>query len=475
MGIDRPNVVFIESDSMDGRAMGCMGHSAAYTPNMDRLASRGVLFTNAYCNSPQCCPSRASMWSGQYVHRVEAWNNYKGLDEDDPTWLTHLEAAGYRSKVVGKTDYVSGHHSLGARVTAWTGPASIKVPGRAKRPRAEVVATPHGDWHSVEACLDWLDNHAKESPAPFVLYCGLNLPHPPFRTMRRWFDLIDENKVSLPPFEEELHPVMDFMRVRKGCVGEFSDDEIRAIRQSYYAMVADLDAMVGCLIDRVDALGLSDSTYVMYLSDHGEMNMEHRMHLKNSLYEPSARVPLIIAGPGVGMGQVVDDLVSLVDIYPTLMDMAGVAGPGRLDGYSLLPELQGSANPHRVDSVFSEYHSNFQNTSSFMLRRGDWKYVAYPGFESQLFNLTDDPDEMHNLSGLRPDVAEAMAATLREIADYSAVAADVVKYDKEAFRQWRRETPSEVYEEAMSQFFQGWGPEQKETLEDWLQDRHTMS
>lgn len=455
---------------MDGRAMGCMGHPAAHTPNMDRLASEGVLFTNAYCNSPQCCPSRASMWSGKFVHGVEAWNNYKGLEEDDPTWLNQLQAAGYRTRVVGKTDYVSGHHTLGARVTAWTGPASIKVPGRSKRPRAEIVREPHSDWQSVESCLDWLGNHAQESPEPFFLYCGLNIPHPPFRTRRIWLDLIDEDQVTVPPFEEELHPVMDFMRVRKGCMGEFSKDDVRAIRRTYYAMVAELDAMIGALMDKVAASGLSDSTYVMYLSDHGEMNMEHRMHLKNSLYELSARVPLLVAGPGVERGLVVEDLVSLVDIYPTLMEMAGIGAPGGLDGYSLLPEVQGSVNPGRQDWVLSEYHSNFQNASSFMLRRGDWKYVAYPGFESQLFNVTEDPDEMTNLASSRPDVAAAMAASLREVVDAEAVAESVEAYDKEAFRTWRRETPTDVYEEAMAQFFTGWGPEQKETLEAWLQE-----
>ncbi|NLD72399.1 MAG: sulfatase-like hydrolase/transferase [Chloroflexi bacterium] len=465
---DRPNILFISSDSMDGRAMGCTGHPAAHTPHMDRLAERGVLFTHTYCNSPQCCPSRASMWSGRYVHQEEAWNNHKGLEAGAPTFQSRLDADGFRTHIVGKTDYLSGYHSLGARVTAWADPAGMQVTGLAARPQAVVVDEPHHDWKSIDASLAWLDAHALESDAPFMLYCGLNLPHPPFRTTQEWLDVIDPACVTVPPYEAEMHPVMDFIRVRKGCVGEFTDEELLAIRRTYYAMVAELDAMVGALVDRIDALGLTDSTYIIYISDHGDTNMEHRMHLKNSLYEGSARVPMMVAGPGIAPGGRVDALVSLVDIYPTLMDMAGLAHPEGLMGYSLMPELGGGANRERPDQVFSEYHSNFQNTSSFMLRRGDYKYIAYAGYESQLFHLGEDPDEMHSLVDERPEVAAEMAAGLREILDHEEVAQKVVAYDRAAFRAWRDATDPVEYHEAMSRFYRGWGPEKERIIEDWL-------
>lgn len=465
---DRPNILFIESDSMDGRVMGCMGHEAAHTPNMDRLAERGVLFARAYCNSPQCCPSRASMWSGRYVHQVGAWNNYRGLESNAGTWEERLSDAGYRVHIVGKTDYLSGHHSLGARVTAWTAPASIKVPGRSARPQAEIVREPHRDWQSVRKSQEWLREHGRDRSAPFIAYCGLNLPHPAFRSRLEWLQKIDYDRVTVPPYDAGMHPVMDFMRVRKGCVGEYTDEELRAIRRTYYAMIAELDAMVGALVDEIDALGLGDSTYVVYISDHGEMNMEHRMHLKNALYEPSARVPMIVAGPGLGQGQRVDDLVSLVDIYPTLMEMAGLDLPDGPVGHSLLPEASGGRHPRRTGQVFSEYHSNFQNTSSYMLRRGDWKYVAYAGYEPQLFDLSADPGEMANLASRCPEVATEMDAALRELVDYPAVAWKVSDYNRESFLRWRTETDPVEYEVAMSGFFSGWGPEHKHILESWL-------
>jgi arylsulfatase K len=474
----KPNLLIIQSDSMDGRAMGCMGHPAVYTPHMDRLAERGTLFSQAYCNSPQCCPARASMWSGQYVHQVEAWNNYKGLDPDAPTWRTHLDQAGYRTATFGKTDYVSGRHSLGARVTAWTGPANIKVPGRVQRPHA--ILEPPGyrredprvferDWTSTEGCLHWLDEYASSSEnAPFMLYCGLNLPHPAFRSTQVWLDQIDPRHVTLPAYEPELHPVIDFMRVRKGCVGEFTEREILDIRRTYYAMIAELDAMVGELLDQVDRLGLADTTYLLYLSDHGEMNMEHRQHLKNAMYEPSARVPMIVAGPGVQRGQVVDDLVSLLDVYPTLMDLAGLESPEGLSGCSLLLELGGDRAADRPDWVMSEYHSNFQNTSSFMLRQGDLKTIVYPGYAPQLFDLAADPDEVHDLAADNDERLAQMGAQLQAIVDTDAVAHKVRAYNKASFLQWRGETDPQEYERAMGVFFQGWGPEMADRIEAWL-------
>jgi arylsulfatase K len=141
----RPNILFIHVDSMDGDAMGCMGHPAmsCATPNLDRLAGQGVLFSNAYCNSPMCCPSRASMLSGLYTHHCEAWNNYKGLAESAPTLFDRLAAGGYRSKILGKTDYLSGQHTIRARVSPWTRSANIHRPNYRMGP-PRVLARPQG-------------------------------------------------------------------------------------------------------------------------------------------------------------------------------------------------------------------------------------------------------------------------------------------------------------------------------------------
>jgi len=473
----KPNIIFIECDSMDGRAMGCMGLPAAHTPNFDRLAARGVLFRNAYTNSPQCCPSRSSMWSGKQLHNCEGWNNHKGLEPNDPTFQNDLEAAGYRFQTFGKLDYRSGGHGGFVGLEAWTRSADIRLPTKG-RPKPMVKETTTGksasDRKKLGQCLAWLQNERPKSDAPFFLYCGLSTPHPPFETSKQWHDKIDPAKVTIPPYEEKLHPVMEYMSISKDTFGSFADDEIRGIRRVYYAMIADLDDMVGTLMDAVDEMGLADSTHFLFTSDHGEMNMDHRLDYKNALYEGSARVPLIIAGPGAKRGAAVEAPVSLVDIYPTLMDMAALKHPAGLEGHSLMPEMRGEKSD-RPDWVLSQYHSNMSNTGIFMLRRGDWKYIAYAGYEPQLFNLKDDPEEMHNLAAERPDVAKDMDAALRKVVDYEAVDAKVKAYEKQLFSDYRKQVGDEQLRRQLARCYKGWGPEQDRQIHRWLGEPEDMA
>ena len=391
-----PNILLFMTDSMDGRVMRHLGHPAAHTPNMDRLAALGTSFSNAYCNSPQCAPSRASFWSGQYVHRVQAWNNPGGLPMDAPTFGTHLQDAGYGLHVFGKTDYRVGGHSLKARLTAWLRSANIKRPHN-PRPQAVTVQpdTPRlheKDWLQIDNTCQFLNNYSKDDP-PYFCYPSTNVPHPPFRATPHYLDQVDPAAVTLPPYESDLHPVMDYMSVTKNTHGHFTDEEILAIRRHYFAMVAETDAMLGQVLDTLQATGHLHNTYIIFASDHGEMNMEHRQTLKNALYEASARVPLIVAGPGLQQGVISDELVSLIDLFPTLMDIAGLEHPEGLDGVSLLPLCRGEASD-RPNYVFSEYHSNFSNTGIAMWRQGPWKYIRYAGYDPQLFNLDDDPEEI---------------------------------------------------------------------------------
>ena len=192
------------------------------------------------------------------------------------------------------------------------------------------------------------------------------------------------------------------------------------------------------------------------------------MHLKNALYEPSARVPMVISGPGLQQGARIDELVSLIDVYPTLMDMAEIAHPGELAGRSLMPELTGSRTTGRPAWVFSEYHSNFQNTGSFMLRQGRWKYVAYAGCESQLFDLENDPDEVSNLVSTSPELSSDMDRRLRGIVDYEAIDARAKAYDRESYRQWRQDIEDEEYRRLMKENFPLWRDEDLKKVDDLM-------
>jgi arylsulfatase K len=271
----------------------------------------------------------------------------------------------------------------------------------------------------------------------------------------------------MPLRERELHPVMDYMSATKNCLQDFPEEEVVAIRRTYFAMIAEVDAHVGRVLQAVDDLGLAQNTYIIFTSDHGEMNMEHGQYLKNSVYEASARVPLIIAGPVVERDAVVDDPVSLVDFYPTLMDMADLPTPEGLAGRSLMPYLCGQSHDGS-SSVLSEYHSNFTNTGIFMLRSGAWKYVAYPGYRPQLFDLNRDPEEMEDLASIRSDVVDRMEAQLRGLVDYTEVDARAKASDRECFVAWRERLGEPKYQEAMVKLYPDWGREENERVEAWV-------
>ncbi len=477
---DQPNILFIHTDSMDGRRLGCMGDPAMRraTPHLDRLAEHGTLFERCHSNNPICCPSRASMWSGRWAHQVEAWNNYEGLEPDDPTFRTRLEEAGYATQSYGKEDYRSGHHTVRARVAAWLRSAPIHRPTSSARP-PEIVED-HGrrlhesDWEDVDRATAWLTEYARDPRAPFWLYLGIRRPHFPFRTNRRYLEMVAEGDIELPPDDPNDHPVVRYHREHTDWPFGTADDTVRSVRHIYFAMIAEVDAMVGDVLAALDRLGLAENTVVVFGSDHGELALEHRLLYKGIAYEPAVRVPLIVAGPGVPRGRRVEELVSLVDIHPTFLELAGREPTPELVGRSLLPLLSGS-DPERSGEVMSEFHDSSCNASFFMLRRDLWKYVAYPGYPSQLFDLESDPSEIENLAADWPEVVADLDRRLRAIADYEVVARRVREYERESFRRWRAEQHAAgQYEALMARIFSGWRPEGDPRIEPWTADNEAV-
>jgi len=452
----RPNIIMIQSDSMDGRAFGAMGLKALEraTPNLDALAKDGTLFEYCYTTNPICVCSRASMWSGQYTFRCHGWNNYKGLPANTTTFLTELTREGYTPGVFGKTDYVSGNHSMRARVTAWTRSAMIERPAYQQAAptifETQEKKVHKGDWKKIDQGLEFLEAHRSDD-APFFLYIGLNAPHPKFYTSRYYLDKVDMDAIAIPPQDENEHPVMAYMRRTKNWTHGLDDASVRQTRAIYYAMIAEVDEMVGTLLDAAQGL---DNTYVLYLSDHGEMNMEHGQYYKMNAFEPSARVPLIVKGPNIPAGRRVSHLASLIDIYPTLLDMAGAAPQKKtLHGQSMLPVLHGKEDT-RENIAFLEYEDSTACTGIFMLRQDQYKYIAYPRFAPQLFDLENDPWEIHNLAEQMPEKCAQMDARLRKIVDYEAFNALVEENDKDCFRVWRDEQKTAgTYEANMAEIF----------------------
>jgi choline-sulfatase len=471
-----PNIVFFHCDSMDGRLLGSMGHPAMRnaTPNLDALAQQGTMFRTFYCNSPICVCSRASMLSGRFTHHCEAWNNYKGLDEDDPNLFTHFDAHGWRSRLSPRTDYVSGRHTIRARVSAWTRSANIERPaynGAAPRViESDLERVHEHDWQEVERAGQWLREHGREGSAPFLLYLSINAPHPAFVTSRRYLDRLDLKAVDIPPLDEEEHPVVRYSRISRNWTHGYSEEMVRLTRSVYMGMVSEVDAMVGESLRALRDAGLADSTYFVFSSDHGELALEHQLWYKMSMYEGAVRIPFIAAGPGIRRGAVIERPASLVDLYPTFMGLAGLPRPSGLDGHSLWPELNGQPST-RPDRVFAEYHDTACNTGTFMLRRGDWKYIAYAGYAPQLFDLRHDPAELRNLASARPEIAGDMEAQLRQIVDYDAVDAKVKGYDRRCFRRWRQEQRSAgTYEASMARIYSGWDDIEADQAKPWTEE-----
>jgi arylsulfatase A-like enzyme len=468
--VRRPNIVLIQAESLDGRALGCMGEAAAHTPNLDRLAARGVVFDAAYCNSPQCCPSRSSMWAGRYVFQVGAFNNFRGLPDNEHIFTRDLEAAGYRCAVLGRIDHRSGAHSVPARLSAWVRSAPDEI---FRKPGPRIDLNDNGrrqraaDWVNLDEAQRWITEE-RDRAAPFFLHLGLGNTHPGagYNTSHYWLDLIDPEAVSMPPRAEEAHPVMQRMQVAKRCDQVFDEAFVHTCRRHYLAMIAEVDGLVGDLLETLEREGVLEDTIVVFTADHGDMRLEHGQYLKNALYEASARVPLVVAGPGIGPGHREARPVSLVDLYPTLLDWAGTGGRDDLAGHSLAPLAAGEAGAH-PGIAFSEYHSNMQPTGSFMLREGPWKYIAYAGYRPQLFNLEEDPDEADDRAQTEPAIVARMDAALREIVDCEAVDAAAKQMDAAELAVWRLGHPGETYLDAMGRVATHWDDEAAARFADW--------
>ncbi len=474
--------------------MGCMGHPAmqGVTPNMDRLAQSGVLFRQAYSTCPVCNPSRASMWTGKYPSHYDCWNNNAGLVEGIPVLLDGLTEAGFRMSNFGKLDYQNGLHSVRDQVGSWTRTANILRPtNRMIMPLVLEEEAHPGDAAKVDKLIAELHQAAADS-RPFFCTLSTALVHPSFVTNQRYLDRIDPDLVEIPPGLRDLsdddHPVDRFVRITKNHPRAIPPFLAHEIRRVYYAMIAELDELVGRVLAAVDDLGLWDSTYIIFSSDHGEMACEHNQVLKRTFYEPAIHVPLIVSGPGVRSGAVVDDVVSLIDIYPTILDMARLQygdiatderWPERVDGESLMPQLQGDV-PRQRDWAFGEYHGDRCPTGTYMLRRGRWKLLYHVDYEPQLFDLEADVWELNNVAADNPDVVREMEGIMRAHFDLEGIEQRARQYDLRRFRQWRDEQKrAGTYERTMALVYSGysrlclndvvgWTDDDEQKIEEWL-------
>ncbi len=458
------NLLFIISDQHQRDALGCYGHPFVQTPHLDGLAERGTRFDAAYTNCPICVPARASLATGQYVHQIGYWDNAFPYEGRVPGWGHRLIEAGHRVESIGKLHYRSdddadgfGKHIVPLNVVGGQGDVMgsfrddlpVREGARVGVSGAGPGSSTYLDYDDDIAAhtADWLAERRTESDRggadggeeakPWVCFVSFVCPHPPYIAPQELYDLYPLDKIPLPDQwrldERPSHPAFENFRRVMQWEEPFTEEEMRRMMAAYYGCCTHLDRNVGKVLNALEANGFSDDTRIIYTSDHGESMGNRGLWGKFTMYEESAAVPFLMAGPDVPAGEVSNDPITLVDCYQTILDAVGVeptADEADLPGTSLWPIANGECL-NRV--AFSEYHAVASHNAYYMLRDGQFKYVHFVNAAPQLFNLKTDPRELVNLAGdpAHQALLEKLKAKLSEILDPEAVDAQA-KADQEA-------------------------------------------
>jgi choline-sulfatase len=424
-----PNIIFVMADQMTPFMTGPYGQKIAHTPHIDSLARMGTVFENAYCNSPLCVPSRMSMFSGRLPSRIGAYDNASEFTCHTPTFAHYLRRAGYRTAVTGKTHFIGADqlHGFDDRLTPCIFPADFSMlPDWRKGPvynkgtsvQQMLRALGPSKWNrqlafdtmAFDRGLEYIESHRINGKGqPLFLNLSLTQPHDPFTSTQEFLDLYNGSDIPLPTDHGDirrLSPTYEWFIIHHGLDKEkLAPERIREARRNYLAMISWVDDKVGQLMKELHRLGMGADTVVIFTSDHGEMLGEHGQWSKRLMLEWSARIPLIIAGPGrIAPGKRVAAPVSLLDLFPTFMEMAEIQVETPLDGRSLLPLVDGRDDGRERECV-TEYLGEGTIEPIRMVRRGQMKYITVNGYPPQLFDLKRDPEETTNLAGSREHAA----------------------------------------------------------------------
>jgi len=421
----RPNVLFLVADDLN-TALGCYGNPIVKTPAIDRLAARSVLFERAYCQFPLCAPSRASFLSGQRPARTGVWTlqipTRKYLS--GATLLPELfREAGYFTADFGKIFHDGPNHADPRSWDILDAGAGDRDTWRSAIVDGHIMPRPRNhtmEWASLQAAdetmpdartaqkaIDFLRDPARKSK-PFFLGVGFRMPHSPYAAPSKYFDLYRRAQIPVPEVSEE-HPRSLPEAAWYELAEQVRPDREQARRYiaAYYACVSFLDAQLGRVLAALEERDLWSNTIVVFFSDHGYHLGEHGMWHKMTLFEESARVPLLIHAPGMAQGKRCSGLAELIDLYPTLAELAGLRPRSKLDGASLEPQLKNPSKPAR-DAAYTSVNRHADRsrlTSAFSyfghsVRTTRWRYTEWEGGRqgSELYNVATDPGENRNLS-----------------------------------------------------------------------------
>jgi iduronate 2-sulfatase len=424
---DKLNVLFIAADDLNCD-LGAYGNSQVKTPNLDRLAKNGVLFEHAYCQQPLCGPSRASLMTGLRPDTLDMHTLAHELRQKNPDVVTlgqMFRNNGYYSARAGKIYHYGNPSQIGTDGNDDPQTWDERFNPRGIDSTQEEKITNYGPGKGLGISMAWWDPVSKDEEhtdgmvaskiielidshkdKPFFLAAGFFNPHCPYVAPKKYFDLYPLEDITMPDLEEarkdlEDVPAMAIARDSKNWPYYFKGitvEEARKCKQAYYASVSFVDAQVGRLIDALERNKLMENTLIVFWSDHGYFLGEKGLWYKRKAFERSARMPLIISGPGVTKGTAKQP-VELVDLYPTLADFCGLKAPDNLEGLSLRPLLENPAEAKwNKPAITQVWHS--PKSYGYSLRTDRWRYTEWLNGKAgrELYDHTTDPAEVTNLA-----------------------------------------------------------------------------
>ncbi len=444
-----PNILLVMADQLTAFALSSYGNKVSKTPNIDALSKASVVFDNAYCNYPLCAPSRFALMSGRLPSRIAAYDNAAEFSASVPTLAHYLRDAGYYTCLSGKMHFVGPdqHHGYEDRLTteiypadfSWTPPQSYDTlvdpefaqndgpaPGVSTvetitdaGPKVRSMQMDYDDEVAHRACQHLYDRSRGNDSRPLFMTVSFTQPHDPYVSRKEFWDLyqdeeIDEPRVAAIALDEmdahsrslHFHYSLDKFTV--------TDSIYRRARHGYYAMISDIDQKIGQLLCTLRECNMDNNTVVLFTSDHGDMVGERGLWFKKNLFDPAVRIPMMMHWPGKLQPSRVSTPVSLLDVLPTFLDVAAVSDN------ALTTDIEGQSLLERMDSkalqkpICAEHLDGATLAPRVMLREGNLKMVHSQAYPTQLYNLDDDADELHNLAA-HPDWNAAVQNLLEKV------------------------------------------------------------
>lgn len=429
----KPNVLFISVDDMNNE-LGAYGSKVVKSPNLDKLAARGVRFDRAYCQFPLCSPSRSSLMTGLRPDQIRVFDLQYHFRTERPDVVTLSQLFlnnGYYTARIGKIYHYGNPGQIGTDglddAPSWQerfNPAGVDktklepqiinhTPSRGLGSSLSFLADKehrdeeHTDGMVASKAIELLE---RQKGAPFFLAVGFYRPHCPYVAPQKYFDLYPPETIDVedvPAGFEKTVPEPALQSTRPWPSYQLDQDKLRDAKRAYYASISFVDAQIGRVLDALDRLGLRENTTVVFWSDHGYALGEHGLWMKQSCFEDAARAPLIVAGPAARVGGVCARPVEFIDIYPTLADLAGLKPPADLPGASLRPLL---ANPTAPWSRPAFTQVERQGFAGHSVRTERWRYTEWDGGRKgiELYDHATDPREMKNVAA-EPKFAAVLA------------------------------------------------------------------